>query len=36
MAGLAGNDTYIVNHSGDVVIEADAQGTDTVHELGEL
>lgn len=30
MAGLAGNDTYIVNHSGDVVIEAAAQGTDTI------
>ena len=30
MAGLAGNDEYIVNHAGDVVIEASRQGTDTV------
>ena len=30
MAGLAGNDEYVVNHAGDVVIEANSQGTDTV------
>ena len=28
MSGLAGNDEYVVNHAGDVVIEADGQGTD--------
>lgn len=31
MSGLAGDDTYIVNHPGDVVIEAAGQGTDTVQ-----
>ena len=30
MAGLAGNDEYIVNHAGDVVVEASGEGTDTV------
>ena len=30
MTGLAGNDEYVVNHAGDVVIEAYRQGTDTV------
>jgi Ca2+-binding RTX toxin-like protein len=30
MSGLAGNDEYVVNHAGDVVIEANRQGTDTV------
>jgi len=30
MSGLAGNDTYTVNHCDDVVIEAPGEGTDTV------
>lgn len=30
MSGLAGNDVYTVNHAGDVVVEANGQGTDTV------
>ncbi|MEZ0169724.1 hypothetical protein [Microvirga sp. TS319] len=28
MHGLAGNDAYIVNHSGDVVVERADEGTD--------
>lgn len=31
MSGLAGNDTYTVNHRDDVVIEAPGEGTDTVN-----
>ena len=31
MAALAGNDTYIVNHAGDVITEAAGAGTDTVQ-----
>lgn len=31
MAALAGNDTYVVNHVGDVVTEAGNAGTDTVR-----
>jgi Ca2+-binding RTX toxin-like protein len=31
MAGLAGNDTYVVNNAGDVVIEAANAGIDTVR-----
>src|SRR5689334_5588837 len=30
MVGLAGNDTYTVNHRGDVVVEANNAGIDTV------
>ncbi|WP_445502509.1 right-handed parallel beta-helix repeat-containing protein [Microvirga sp. G4-2] len=31
MRGLAGNDTYVVNHSGDKIVEAAGEGTDTVR-----
>lgn len=31
MRGLGGNDTYVVNHSGDRVVEAPDAGTDTVR-----
>ena len=31
MTGLGGNDTYIVNHVGDVVIESNGGGTDIIY-----
>ena len=31
MVGLAGNDTYVVDDIGDVVVEALNEGTDTVE-----
>ncbi len=36
MAGGAGNDTYMVDHGGDVVIESASEGTDTVFSTAHL